>query len=193
MPDAPVTINVGPSSQTQTFTVQLEPRPPSWTDPSIYAPTLPGVVVAVLGLWVAHKFAAMRDRRKEFLELRDVAKDALDEAESSSSAAWLAPADATRPEKLMLAKSKLQAFGTTATDLRRRTKQSLMTHLRHVFWDVPLAVDVVNDVARLRDLVTSDPFDDPNRQPDSIRASDIAALCAQIRGLMDMRFFQLYG
>ncbi|WP_166295354.1 hypothetical protein [Bradyrhizobium sp. 2S1] len=108
----PVVINVGPSSQTQSFTIHLDQRPPSWTDLAVYAPTLPGLVVALFGLWVAHKFAAMRDRRKEILELRESTKDALMEAEEACVAAWITPQGADRQAAVLDAKSKLQTLGT---------------------------------------------------------------------------------
>src|SRR6266536_1320366 len=150
----PVIVNVPSSSQPQAITIQLEPHPPSWTDFAVYAPTIPGLVVAVLGLWVAHKFAAARDRRKEILELKELTKETLVQAEEACTTAWLAAAGAERPLALLEAKSKLQTLGTTATDLKRRTRQGWQTHIRHLFTDCPLAVDVVNDVARLRNLVT---------------------------------------
>lgn len=189
----PVIVNVPASSQPQAITIQLDPRPPSWTDFAIYAPTIPGLVVAVLGLWVAHKFAAARDRRKEILELKELTKDALENAGEACTAAWLAAAGAERPSELIEAKSKLQTLGITATDLRRRTQRPWYIHIWHLFTDCPLAVDVVNDVARLRNVVTNDPFDDPTRGPDEIKVSEIAALASEIRSRIDLLFHQLYG
>ncbi|MCA1510250.1 hypothetical protein [Bradyrhizobium sp. NBAIM01] len=188
----PVTINIAPSTQPQTIAVQLEPRPTAWTDLALYAPTLPGVVVAVLGLWVAHRFAQIRDRRKEVLELKELAKSSLVEATEACTAAWLDAADDDRPAKLMAAKRKLQTFGITATDLKRKTKQGVATHLRHLFFDCPLAIDIVNDVGRLRNLATNDPFDDLEREPDRDKAEDISALTTEILARIDLLFHQLY-
>ncbi|MHC1949622.1 hypothetical protein IF803_35380 [Bradyrhizobium sp. UFLA06-06] len=188
----PVTINIGPGSQTQTFTIQLEQRPPSWTDFAIYAPTVPGLMVAILGLWVAHRFAVARDRRKEIVDLKEFAKDALTAAQEACVAAWIASPDETRVEKVMAAKGKLQELGIAATDLRRRTKQGWITDIRHVFIDCPLAINIVHDIARLRNLVTNDPFDDPQRQADNAKAEEISAVASEIRSRIDSLFYQLY-
>ncbi|MCC8954315.1 hypothetical protein H8B02_12870 [Bradyrhizobium sp. Pear77] len=168
----PVTINVGPGSQPQTFTIQLEQRPPSWTDFAIYAPTVPGLVVAVLGLWVAHRFAVARDRRKEIADLKEFTKDALTAAQEACVAAWMASPEESWLEKLMTAKGKLQELGIAATDLRRRTKQGWITDIQHVFIECPLAVDIIHDIARLSNLATNDPFDDPQRQADNAKAEE---------------------
>ena len=88
MPTA-VNINVQPGATQQTITLQLEPRPPQWTDLAVYAPTFPGLVVAILGLWIAHRLTVARDRRKQILELSEDAKDAVQEAEAACVSAWL--------------------------------------------------------------------------------------------------------
>lgn len=186
----PVVINIAPSSQPQALTIHLEQRPPSWTDVAIYAPTIPGLVVALFGLWIAHRFAAMRDRRKEILELKEATKDALSLAEEACVKVWLEPPSAAL---ILDAKSKLQILGTSATDLKRRTKQAWWRHVTHLFNNCLIAVDVIIDVAKLRNVVTEDPFDDLNHASDQGRATEITAACSELRARIDQQFHSLYG
>jgi hypothetical protein len=187
-----ITINVAPSATNQTLTLQLEPRPPNWTDISVYAPTVPGLAVAILGLWIAHRFTMARDRRKEILELCEDTKAALGEAESACIKAWLSP-QAERAAAVANAKSRLQALGIGATDLRRRTVKGVVTRLKYLVVDCLIAVDVVNDVGRLRDIATNDPFDDATRQPDNNPVSDISAKAWEIYAKIDQQVHQLFG
>ena len=187
-----VTIDVAPSTTNQTFTLQLEPRPQNWTDVSVYAPTFPGLAVAILGLWIAHRFTVARDRRKEILELCEDTKVALKEAESACTKAWLS-SQTERAAAVAEAKSKLQALGITATDLRRRTGKGVFRRLKYLIVDCLIAVDVVNDVGRLRDITTNDPFDSSTREADSGPVSDISAKVSEIQAKVDMQVHELFG
>jgi len=187
-----VTIDVAPFAAKQIFELQLEPRPPNWTDVSVYAPTFPGLAVAILGLWIAHRFTVARDRRKEILELCEDTKAALIEAESACTKAWLS-SQAERAASVAEAKSKLQALGITATDLRRRTGKGVLRRLKYLVVDCLMAVDVVNDVGGLRDIATNDPFDSTTRQPDGARIADISAKVSEIQAKVNMQVHELFG
>ena len=187
-----VNIDVQAGAAQQTITLQLEPRPQQWTDISVYAPTFPGLIVAILGLWIAHRLTVARDRRKQILELSEDTKDAVQEAEAACVAAWLSPIE-DRSSAVATAKSKLQAAGIVATDLRRRSSAGLFRHLKYLFVNCTIAVDVVNDVGRLRDIATGDPFDNPTRGPDTARVSDISAKVAEIQARINLQTHELYG
>lgn len=187
-----VNINVQPSAAQQTITLQLEPRPPQWTDLAVYAPTFPGLIVAILGLWIAHRLTVARDRRKQILELSEDAKEAVQEAEAACVSAWLSSIE-DRSSSVATAKSKLQAAGIIATDLRRRSASGLFRHLKYLFVYCTIAVDVVNDVGRLRDIATGDPFDNPARGPDAGRVADISAKAAEIQALINLQMHELFG
>jgi hypothetical protein len=187
-----VTVEVPASSTQHTITLQLEPRPLNWTDLAIYAPTFPGLLVAILGLWIAHRFTVARDRRKEILQLCEDTTSALMEAEAACVAAWLSSTE-ERANTIAITKSKLQAAGITATDLRRRTQKGLLRTLKHLFVDCAIAVDVVNDIGQLRDIATSDPFESTTRQPDDSQIGSITAKVAEIQAMIDLQVHELFG
>jgi hypothetical protein len=187
-----VSVEVPASSTQHTITIQLEQKPLNWTDLAIYAPTFPGLLVAILGLWIAHRFTVARDRRKEILQLCEDTTAALMEAESACVAAWLSSV-ADRATTIATAKSKLQAAGITATDLRRRTQKGPFRMLKHLFVDCAIAVDVVNDIGQLRDIATSDPFESLVRQPDDRQIGSITAKVAEIQARIDMQVHELFG
>jgi hypothetical protein len=91
-----------------------------------------------------------------------------------------------------VAKSKLQALGISATDLRRRTMNTL-TLLKSSLVKCDVAVDVVDDVGKLRDIATIDPFDSSTRDVDSSRVPDISAKASKFLAKFDRRFTNSTG
>lgn len=169
-------INVPGPPGSQPYVIQLLDQQHGWTDPSIYAPALPGVLVALVGLWIAHRLAWKRERRKEILQHKNVLQDVLTEVEAICNSAWLADPGAERMAKIKLAKSRLQDAGVTATDLNRKTAQGLMGALRSLFSDRPMSINLIYEIAQLRDVATADPFEDPARPSDASRIDDISAI-----------------
>jgi hypothetical protein len=44
----------------------------------------------------------------------------------------------------------------------------------------------------MRREITRDPFEDPARQPNQIRANDVVAVASQARGSVDQAFAELF-
>ncbi len=187
-----VTIQIPASATSQTYTVQLDRRPQDWTDAAIYAPAIPGVLVALLGLWIAHWLASKRDRRKEVLELCVSVKDTLIDAQEACTRAWLCAPGPERAALVADAKSKLQMLGTAATDLRRRTDQGKFAAFRHVIFDTPGSIDVIIEVAKLRDIATNDPFEDPQRPADEISIAKISGAASEISNKINTLFARFH-
>lgn len=185
-------INIPGTVGTQPFVIHLLPTPQQWTDFGIYAPAIPGLIVALLGLWIAHRLSVRRDRRKEILELCDAVKTAVGEAEQACALAWLAPQGPERLAAIHQAKSKIQMLGIMATDLHRRTARGLFAALYCLFGDCVMSVTVIEEIARFRDLATSDPFEDPVRLSDNSRIEDIAAAAAEIHARVNYQFQTIY-
>lgn len=185
-------INVPGPAGAYPYIIQLLAKPQEWTEPGVYAPAIPGIVVALLGLWIAHKLSVRRDRRKEILELCEGVKGAVGEAEKACTLAWLAPAGPDRLSAIHESKSKLQMLGIMATDLHRRTTRGFVFRVFNLFADIVMSVNVIGEVARFRDMATSDPFEDPDRPSDDSHISDIAAMAAEIHARVNQQFNSLY-
>lgn len=71
--------------------------------------------------------------------------------------------------------------------------QGWFTHIHHLFSSCTLAVNVIHDVSRLRNLTTNDPFEDPQRPADPVKAGEISAFSSEIRARIDLQFHELYG
>ena len=69
------------NSGTIACTVQVDLPHQNWTEVSIYTPVLPGVLVALAGLWISHWLTKKRERRKEIFELCALLKERVREAE----------------------------------------------------------------------------------------------------------------
>jgi hypothetical protein len=159
----------------------------------LYAPAIPGVIVALLGLWIAHWLTARRDRRKEVLELCENVKAAVLEAETAGIGAWLSAPGADRTKTVREAKSKLQNLGIMATDLNRRTSTGVVGVVCGFLFDRILSINVVREVARLRDAVTDDPFEEPDRPLSEEQINDIRAAANEIVGRINLQFNELYN
>jgi hypothetical protein len=81
----------------QAITLKITPPESSLLNPAFYAPALPGVAVAVLGLWLGHVLARSKDRRKEIADLCDKLKLAAAQPSDAAMEAWLD--DTASPER----------------------------------------------------------------------------------------------
>jgi hypothetical protein len=187
-----VTINVHPSLG-ESQIIYLKPGPTNWADPSIYAPALPGVIVAILGLWIAHRLSMRRERRSEVLRLCDAVKGAAADTVAICTKAWMAAPGDERNGLIQEAKSRLQTLGSMATNLRRRSGVGTLRTVKSLFVDGPISIDVLGEIAAMRDLATGDPFEDPTRDSDASRVNDMRAKIANIDASIDMHFFKIFG
>lgn len=187
------TIIVPSNGAAQPYVIHLLPPSHEWTDPGLYAPAIPGVIVALLGLWIAHWLTTRRDRRKEVLELCENVKAAALEAENACAAAWLSEIGPDRAKFVHDAKSKLQNLGIMATDLNRRTSRGLLAAILCSVFDRVMGINVINEMARFRDIATSDPFEEPTRPPNnSDKINDIRAAVTEILARVNLQFHDLY-
>lgn len=163
--------------------VQLEwtARKPDWSDPIVYAPALPGVLVALVGLWVAHRLTVARESRKALLELCEDLKKRVDEAATAANEAWLCAAGPDRDVKVKETKWLLQRAGNAATNLKRKTALGIFGRKRH---GVPL-IDVVAEIAELRRVATADPFEDTSRPANADKTETVIATAGLIYDRID--------
>ena len=195
MASSPATtvINVPGPPGAQPYVIQLTNQSHGWTEPSIYAPALQGVMVALVGLWIAHRLAWRRERRTEILQHKKALQDLLSEVETICAAAWLAEPGPDRIANIKLAKARLQDAGVKATDLNRKTKQGIAGALRSTFADRPMSINVIYEIAQLRDVATGDPFEEPMRPIDDSHIDDISAIIREINAKTYQDFFALFG
>jgi hypothetical protein len=84
----------------QALVLQLAlPKPDPYSF-SLFLPTLPGLVVALFGLWVAHRFTRSRDRRKEISDICASLNEAIDDVADVAISAWLETKEAERIKKI---------------------------------------------------------------------------------------------
>jgi hypothetical protein len=163
-----------------TIVIKLPSDTKQLTDLSIYAPAIPGLIVALVGLYIAHRFSAYRDRRKELSELCSATKELADEAASSALRAWAQNVGNERLEAIQETKRKLQLLGVSATTLAARTRGRK-------------SVDLSREVAGLRRAATADPFEEPERVPSDAQTGPIMAALADLYAKADERFLQYAG
>jgi hypothetical protein len=149
------------------------------SDPSLYAPALPGLIVAILGLWVAHWLTIRRERRKDLFALCDALEKLVEEAVAASNLAWTSPAGQARIEAVHDTRWKTQKVGAAATRLLRQTQGPLSD-----------GIDMITHAAHFRDVLTEDPFMDPGRAADPSRVAGnhgaLSSFMAQLNYLRDI-------
>lgn len=164
-----------------------------WLEPILYAPAVPGIIVALIGLWISHALTRRRERRKEILELCDFVKGKAEAAVDASTEAWLNAPGEHRLHKVEAAKHRIQSLGISVTNLKNRSRKGYWHSIVCLFKERPLAINVSSNVASLRRIVTDDPFEDPNRAPDKARATLVSVVATELIARVDEQFAELYG
>ncbi|MBY0383256.1 MAG: hypothetical protein K2W78_15210 [Xanthobacteraceae bacterium] len=158
--------------------VQLVPAKPGVLDPQLYAPAIPGVIVALLGLWIAHCFSARRDFRKEVADCCSDLKGLVDEAFTAASKAWVADPGSDRIAAINETKHKIQVLGIASTTLSRKTKGS---------------VDLSSEITKFRRACTSDPFEDPTRIAENVVPADMLTAMIDLYARADHKLIDYWG
>lgn len=174
----------------QSFSLSIEPPQKGWFDASIYAPTLPGIFVALAGLWVSHLLAAKRDRRKEVLDLCNSVKELLEEATKSAIEGWITDDLPKRRIAIIDTKSKIQALGIAVTTLNKRSVGRFVLIKR--FLEKRNSIDAIKLVADFRRTATGDPFEVPDRPASEGKIGNITSRRAAILVEIDDGFLYLY-
>lgn len=156
--------------------IQLEMPRKDLLDFSIYAPTIPGVLVALVGLIIAHQLSLARDRRKELRDLCTELKKLADDAATSAMATWQMPKSDDRQKAVNETKRMLQAVGIAATHLNRRQK----------------SIDLASQVYELRRAATTDPFEDPDREAAAHQIGPIMAVLAELIHSIETGYSKVY-
>ena len=168
------TLIISRPGDTSTITLQLSPpAPKSLADLSIYAPAVPGVLVALAGLLIAHWLTTRRDRRKEVADLCAEIKKAADEAATAAMSAWLLISGDERRAAIHDVKRRIQNLGIASTYIAGRTKGR---------------INLSSNVAAFRKAATRDPFEDPEREGTEGQHGPIMADLAKFMGAVDAGF-----
>lgn len=162
------------SSDTTTIIIRVGDQTRGIWDPAMYAPALPGVLVALATLLIGHLLSSYREKTKRFGELCAALKAAADEAAMSAMAAWRCTAGAERLAAIHDTKRKLQSLGIAATTLANATRRGG-------------SIDLIHEVANLRRAATADPFEDPCRPSDDSQTGAIMAALSAITFKIDER------
>lgn len=176
-----------PSAQTS-FEIRISEKPNSLLSPTLYAPALPGIAVAIIGLFVAHYLSRVRERRKEIRDVCDRLKTQAEKCVEVSASAWAEADNTKRATMVAETKRRLKILGITASHLRQSTRASWMNPMR--VWSLEL--DVRHLVIRLRQACTKDPFDDPSRQSTSVPWDDLESALSDLELGTDDAFRQRF-
>ncbi|UYO51671.1 hypothetical protein [Rhodopseudomonas palustris] len=168
-------LTINGKTELSSLTIHVAPSAKGLTDPLVYAPAIPGVLVALVGLLVAHWLSGHRDRRKELSDLCSDLKKVAEEAASLAMKAWELGPGNDRLEAIRDTKRKLSILGTAATHLSKRTPGRK-------------SIDLNSEVARLRKAATNDPFEDPQRHACSEQTGAIMLALADILSQTDEKF-----
>jgi len=130
---------------------------------------MPGVIVALFGLYAAHLLACRRDRRKSVEDLCAVIIEAAQKAVESAELGWLSEPGTERVTYILTTKRRLQFVGMSATTLRMLSQKTarykpIIERLKQRQLLARYEIDISKEVARLRRAATGDPFEDPMRQ-----------------------------
>jgi hypothetical protein len=134
-------------------------------DMNLYAPAIPGVLVALAALWIAHWLAGSRERKKGLAELCDALEALAEEAVKASNDGWTLRAGQKREQAVHMTRWRLQKVGAAATRLLNQSSGPMSS-----------GINVITEAAHFRDALTADPFLDPRRRPDpaKVRANLVA-------------------
>lgn len=130
-----------------TIIIQNAPQRGVW-DLANYAPAIPGVIVSILTLFLAHHLALKKEKRKEKLEMCENIKKIADDAVTAAIDAWNCVPGEDRRIKIFTTKQKFLMLGRSVTDIDKYSGHK---------------INVVNDIVRLRRAATVDPFEDSER------------------------------
>ena len=174
--------------------IQQPQKEHALADFATYAPAVPGVVVALLGLFASHKLSQWRDRDKAVIDLAVDLKETAEDAAGIAVDAWLDANPSTRLIKVHNAKQKIQALGIGATNLALRSEQHGRRKFNELSWRqrfekrsffTKRRVHVIKEVSAFRRAADADPFEDPTRGADSSRIPKITKALGNLTSMID--------
>lgn len=179
--------------------------PKSLIDPSLYAPALPAVVVALFVLFAGDRLTRRRERRKEVRELCEDLNDRALEAVESAIRAWTESKKSTRTTIVLETRRRFKTVGVTATDLQRLTGRRKYLRTLWLPWNdrqeawqqrrmiiARDSLDVSVEVVALRRTSMQDPFDEPNREATSRHLPAVNDALANLTAAVSREFQRLY-
>ncbi|WP_454655026.1 hypothetical protein [Bosea beijingensis] len=172
----PATTAVNGKIGDQGVSLSVQMPKQNFANPAIYYPAIPGIAVALIGLWVGHVLTERRERRSEVSKLCEALKTAAEKATEVATQVWLANHSSERDLKIADAKRKFHMVGIAATGLKK------IPAYGRIKWPgarKPISVDVVGAAGAFRRASISDPFEDPQR----IASKDSAADAAEALGI----------
>lgn len=157
--------------------IQATPEKKDLTDLALYAPALPGVLVALAGVWFGHWLSQKRDRRKEISDACSEIKDLAGMAVDAAISAWTAKVGDKRRSSVKETYRRFNILGIAATSLRDRTDAKPLFRRQK-------SIDLTSAVFALRKSAMMDPFDDPSRAASSANVdqinTELSALWAEV-------------
>lgn len=171
------------------WTVQAPEKSPFHASDLI--PAIPGTLAALFGIWAVHLLTRSREREKLAL---DVYRSILDEAALVAAACvstWSAPKGAKRLRAVAETKWRLQRLGATSERLKILTSKTRWK--RTAPFRQQVGVNLTPDMATLRQTLTADPFEDPDRRADSRRSPQVEEVIGDFVTKVEIRVTNWLG
>lgn len=136
---------------------------------------LPTLLIAFLSAYFVHRLTKTREWDKGVAERTKRIEEQVDAACEAACDAWTLRSGPKRAQAVATTKWRLQQIGQSAAALRK-----FALHRRWAFGAFYLptfsarTIDLIVSVSHLREALTVDPFEDPKRNADNKRLTDVA-------------------
>jgi hypothetical protein len=151
-------------------------------------PALPGVVATLFAVWAVHKLTRNREREKAVFELYKSVREDVALLKSAAVTAWGCRKGPDRRTAIAETKWRLQQVGGTVERLRRLSKRRRFARDWKLWVDA--SIYMTGDMRDLRDALTDDPFEDPARSADKVKAEAIEQAVGGFLSALDDKFYQ---
>jgi len=165
--------------------------------------------VALIGLFIAHRLSAGRDRRKEIGDLCARVKELVEVATDSAATVWDGATPKARAEAIPKTRRYFQSAGIAHTDLQNRTMRVARWLTIKRLWNRPRitdpwrnslgdflertpTIDASRELLALRKVAMQDPFDDVAHQRDPKVVEEIEAGLAAFQSAINRALARAY-
>jgi hypothetical protein len=161
------------------------PKPSTW---STLIPALPGVAATIVAIWAVHRLTKSREREKAVFDLYKATGEVVAPIKDSAAKVWSHRRGPDRKQALAETKWRLQQLGASVERLRRLSRRKKWQWAWPPRADVSIHMRV--EMKDLRDAITADPFEDPDRNIDKSRIEGVEQAIGFFLTALDEKFYR---
>ena len=153
-----------------------------------WIPTAPTVIFSLVAVYAVHRLTKLRDREKLIDEFHTKIESTADSVVDAAYMAWSLPKGDKRKLQIALVKSRMQKLGSLVNRLE------LISVRRRFRWAIrwPVVPDVTikmgQEMLTLRQEITSDPFEEPERNADTAKAINCESAKSVFLMSLDLKY-----